>query len=51
MGPEDIIQQTDALAREMGISPVEIARREAFLEFTGEYTSALAAVLALSDTT
>jgi len=44
MGSDDIIAQTDALARERGISPAEIARREAFLEFTEEDASALAAV-------
>ena len=44
MGSDNIIAQTDALAREMGISPAEIARREAFLEFTAEDADALAAV-------
>jgi hypothetical protein len=44
MGSDNVIAQTDALARERGISPAGIARREAFLEFTEEDASALAAV-------
>jgi len=41
MGSDNVIAQTDALAREMGISPAEIERREAFLEFTVEDVHAL----------
>lgn len=44
MGSDDFNEQAIAIAREMGISPEEVARREAFLEIRDEDAEALAKV-------